>query len=95
MSQRQTIILKPFSFCSLEYAGAKASITVAFPVILLPFLPKNVKNMGSVGEGALRCPPDTVSAFYLVFVLSSFYLNSALNFSVIWACSALSFCHFH
>lgn len=74
MSQRQTIILNFFSFCSLEYAGAQGSVTVAFPVILLPFLPKSVKNTGDEGEGALRCPPHTVSAFYLVFVLSSFYL---------------------
>lgn len=59
----QTIILNPFTFCSLEYAGAQGSVTVAFPVILLPFLPKNVKNMGNGGEGLL----DTLLTLFLLF----------------------------
>lgn len=33
MSQRQTNIFNPFSFCFLEYAGTQGRVAVAFPLI--------------------------------------------------------------
>lgn len=66
--ESKTIILNPFSFCSLEYAGAQGYGTVAFPVILLPFLPKNIKNMGD-GEGK-----GLLDALLTLFVLFTSFL---------------------
>lgn len=95
MSQRQTIIFNPFSFYSLEYAGAQGNGIVAFPVIQLLFLPKNIKNIGDGGKGLLDALLALILLFYLILVLSSFYLHSALNAFAIWAYSALFFCPFH
>lgn len=47
------------------------------------------------GKGALRCLSDTISDFYLIIVLSNFYLFNALQFPAGWPHSALSFGSFH
>lgn len=69
MSQRQTIIFNAFFFYSLEYAGAQGSVTVAFPVLLLTFLPKNIKNMGDGRKGLL----DAFLALFLLLTLILFF----------------------
>lgn len=70
MSQRQTIILNPFPFFSLEYTGAQGNGTVAFPVTLLPFLPKNIKNMG---DGERKGLLHALLTLFLLFTSFLFF----------------------